>query len=149
MPMAIGFITIVLSGMRLFHLIFPRSKIGDFKEAGLSGEFDSIKEEIEEVALKGRYEEEKSKEITFREERKAYIALIGSFFVFILLGYLVGLFFVIVGISYYYDFKKKGPLLITLASMYLIVYGILYKLMGAPAYFGILLTPILKSLRFI
>ncbi len=56
-PMLIGLLTAILSGMRLFHIIFPKSKIGEFKEAGLAGEFDSMKEKIEEEVLKGHYEE--------------------------------------------------------------------------------------------
>lgn len=148
-PMFIGFLTIILSGMRLFHIIFPKSKIGQFKEAGLAGEFDSIKEEIEEETLKGKYEEAPAKEITFREEKKAFYALIGSFVAFLLFGYLVATFFVIVGTSYYYGYKEKVKILISLVSMYLLCYLVLYKLLGAPADFGVLLEPILNSLKLI
>jgi hypothetical protein len=148
-PMLIGIATAILTGMRLFHIIFPKSKIGQFKEAGLAGEFDSIKDEIAEEKLKGKYEEVPSKEITFRDEGKAFLALIGCFVAFLLFGYLVALFFVIVGTSYYYGYKEKLKIFISLVSMYLLCYLVLYKLLGAPADFGILLTPILESLRWI
>jgi len=36
--------------------------------------------------------------------------------------------------------------LVSLVSLYIIVYGILYKMLGAPADYGVLLEPILKSL---
>jgi hypothetical protein len=148
-PMLIGFVTMILSGMRLFHIIFPKSKIGLFKEAGLAGEFDSIKDEIAEEALKGKYEEAPAKEITFRDERRAFLALIGCFVAFLLFGYLVAMFFVIVGTSYYYGYKEKVKIFISLVSMYLLCYLVLYKLLGAPADFGVLLEPILKSLDLI
>lgn len=156
-PMFVGLATVVLAGMRLFHIIFPKSKIGDFKEAGLAGEFDSIKDQIEEEIQK-RQEEEPSKEITkeepakqitFREEKKAFIALLFCFGSVLLFGYLIGVFLVIVGTSYYYGFKKKWKLLITLASTYFIIYVCLYKLLGAPAHFGLLLQPILESLNLL
>lgn len=147
-PMIIGAGTALLCGMRLWHIIFPQSKIGQFKEAGLAGEFDTIKEEIEEETLKGHYAEE-SREITFLDEKKAFIALIGSFLVFLLFGYLVASVFVIVGISYYYGYRNKGQLLISTVSMYIIIYVILYRLLGAPEDFGVLLNPILESLHLI
>ena len=148
-PMLIGFVTMILSGMRLFHIIFPKSKIGQFKEAGLAGEFDTIKDKIEEETLKGKYEEAPAKEITFRDERRAFLALIGCFVAFLLFGYLVAMFFVIVGTSYYYGYKEKVKIFISLVSMYLLCYLVLYKLLGAPADFGVLLEPILKSLDLI
>ena len=148
-PMLIGFATMILSGMRLFHIIFPKSKIGQFKEAGLAGEFDTIKDKIEEETLKGKYEEVPAKEITFRDERKAFFALIGCFVAFLLFGYLVGMFFVIVGTSYYYGYKEKAKIFISLVSMYLLCYLVLYRLLGAPADFGILLDPVLRSLDLI
>lgn len=148
-PMLIGFVTMVLSGMRLFHIIFPKSKIGLFKEAGLAGEFDTIKDKIEEETLKGKYEEAPTKEITFRDEGKAFLALIGCFVAFLLFGYLVALFFVIVGTSYFYGYKEKVKILISLVSMYLLCYLVLYKLLGAPEDFGVLLDPILRSLHLI
>jgi hypothetical protein len=148
-PMLIGFVTMILSGMRLFHIIFPKSKIGLFKEAGLAGEFDSIKDEIAEKTLKGKYEEAPAKEITFRDEGKAFLALIGCFVAFLLFGYLVAIFFVIVGTSYYYGYKEKVKIFISLVAMYLICYLVLYKLLGAPEDFGILLDPILRSLELI
>ena len=148
-PMLIGIVTTILTGMRLFHIIFPKSKIGQFKEAGLAGEFDSIKDEIAEEKLKGKYEEAPAKEITFRDEGKAFLALIGCFVAFLLFGYLVALFFVIVGTSYYYGYKEKVKIFISLVSMYLLCYLVLYKLLGAPADFGILLEPVLSSLGII
>ena len=148
-PEFIGIATAILVGMRLFHIIFPKSKVGEFKEAGLAGEFDSIKEGIEEGALKGKYEEEPAKEITFRDERKAFYAAIGCVIVFVLFGYLVGMFFVIVGTSYYYGYKKKIQILISLVSMYLLGYVVLYKVLGAPADFGLVLEPILDALDLI
>jgi hypothetical protein len=156
-PMFIGFATLVLVGVRLFHITFPKSKIGVFKEAGLAGEFESIKEQIEEEVLKRSEEEsikdfaeeEPAKQITFREEKKAFIALLFCFGSVLLFGYLVGTFFVIVGPCYYYGFKKKWKILITLASMYFIIYVCLYKLLGAPAGFGLLLQPILESLKLL
>jgi len=154
-PMVISFATVVLAGMRLFHIIFPKSKIGDFKEAGLAGEFESIKDQIEEELVKKSEEEstkqitveEPAKQITFREEKKAFIALLFCFVSVLLFGYLVGTFFVIVGTCYYYRFRKIWKLFITLASMYFIIYVCLYKLLGAPADFGLLLQPILESLN--
>ncbi len=154
-PMFIGFATLVLAGIRLFHIIFPKSKIGEFKEAGLAGEFESIKDQIEEEVLKRSEEEpvkeiteeEPAKQITFREEKKAFIALLICFGSVLLFGYLVGAFFAIVGTCYYYGFKKKGKIFITLASMYFVIYVCLYKLLGAPADFGLLLQPILESLN--
>lgn len=148
-PMLIGAFTTLITGMRLFHIIFPGSKIGEFKEAGLAGEFDSMKEEIVEEVFKGKDEEEPEKEITFRDEKKAFFALIGCLVAFLLFGYLVGVFFVIVGTSYYYSYKKKGQILISLLSMYVIIYVFLYKIMGAPEDFGFVLEPVLKSLRLI
>lgn len=146
-PMLIGAATTILTGMRLFHIIFPRSKIGRFKEAGLAGEFDTLKEEIEEEALNGKYEKEPSKEITSRDERKAFFALIGCFLAFLLFGYFVGMFFVIIGTCYYYGYKKFVPIFINLVSMFFIVYVILYKILEAPMTFGLVLGPILKSLH--
>jgi hypothetical protein len=156
-PMFIGFATLVLAGIRLFHIIFPKSKIGDFKEAGIAGEFDSIKDQIEEEIQKRQEEgpanqitkEEPAKQITFREEKKAFIALLFCFGSVLLFGYLIGAFFVIVGTCYYYRFKKMWKLFITLASMYFIIYVCLYKLLGAPADFGLLLQPILESLNLL
>lgn len=148
-PMIIGAGTAILTGMRLFYIFFPQFRIGEFKEAGLAGEFDHMKEEIEAETLKGRLEEPEKKEITFADEKKAFIALIGCFVTFLLLGYLVGTFFVIVGASYYYGYKEKVPILITLVSLYLVVYIVLYKLLDAPADFGLLLEPILNSLNLL
>jgi hypothetical protein len=148
-PMLIGLGTAILIGMRIFHVLFPKSKIGAFKEAGLGGDFDRLKDEIEEETLKGKYEEKPARKITFRTEIKAFGALIGSSLSFILFGYLVGIFFVIVGTSYYYGYRYKGHILISLVSMYIIVYVILYKMLEAPADYGLLLEPILRSLGLI
>jgi hypothetical protein len=146
-PMLCGIVTGILSGMRLIHLIFPKSKIGQFKEAGLAGEFDTLKEEIEEEMLKGKYEEAPSKVITSRDEKKAFCAVIGSFLAFLLFGSLAGMFFVIIGTSYYYGYKKSGPLSISLFFMFLILYVVLYKILEGPMNFGLVLGPILKSLH--
>ena len=65
-PMVVGFATLLMAGMRLFHIIRPQSKIGEFNEAGLAGEFDHRKEEIEEETSKGHYEDPKGKVGTFK-----------------------------------------------------------------------------------
>jgi len=148
-PKYAGLITAVLTGMRLFYIIFPKFKIGEFSQDGLAGEFDDMKDEFEEETLKSHYHRQAENPITFRDEIKAFIALIGSFFIFLLVGYLVGTFFVIVGTSYYYGYKKKGAILINLVSMYILVYVILFKLLEAPEHFGLLLEPILRALDFI
>jgi len=146
-PMLIGAATAILSGMRLFHIMFPKSKIGQFKEAGLAGEFDTMKEEIEEETLREKYGKEPSKQITSQDEKKAFYAVIGCFLAFLLFGYLVGMFFVIIGTSYYYGYKKPLPVFICLVFVFLIVYVVLYKILGAPMNFGLVLGPILKSLH--
>jgi len=148
-PMLIGAATALLSGLRLFHILFPKSRIGQFKESGLAGEFDSIKEEIEEETLKGKYEEAPAKEITFQDEKKAFIALFGCFVSFFLFGYLVGFVFAIAGTSFYYGYKKLWPILISVVSMFLMTYVVLYTLLEAPEDFGVLLTPILKAVGLI
>ncbi|MDP2268230.1 MAG: hypothetical protein Q8K46_03580 [Deltaproteobacteria bacterium] len=148
-PMVVGFITLVMAGLRLYHIIRPQSKIGEFNEAGLAGEFDHIKEEIEEETSKGHHEELKGKVVTFIDERKAFIGAIGCFLAFILCGYIVGSLLVIVGASYYYGYKEKLPIAIVMVSVFLIVYVLLYKLLEAPGDFGLLLDPILRSLDLI
>lgn len=148
-PMAVGGAMAIMTGMRLYHIIFPASKIGEFKEAGLAGEFDHIKEEIETETLKGQYEEPKGKEVTFADEKKGFIGIIGCFIVYFLFGYIVASFLVIVGGCYYYGYKDKLPIALTLVSLFIIVYVVLYKMLGAPADFGMLLKPILKSLDLI
>jgi len=148
-PMLVGLLTAILTGMRLYHIMNPKSKIGTFKEAGLSGEFDSIKEKIEEETLHGHYEEAPGREITFRDEIKAFIGLVGCFVAFLLFGYIVGIFFAIVGACYFYGLRKKKVILITLVSMYFIVYLLLYKILEAPADFGFVLEPVLASLGLI
>ncbi len=147
-PMLIGALAILLSGMRLYHIIFPKSKIGEFGESGLAGEFDSMKEEIEGEVLKDHYEEP-SKPITFREEKKAFIALLGGGLFVFLFGYFVGGFSLIIGTSYYYGFKKKFPLFITLVIMFIIVYILLIRVLDSPMYHGVLLEPILNSFSLI
>lgn len=150
-PMFVGAIAVLLSGMRFFHILFPRSRIGAFKEESLGSEFDSLKKKIEDD-LQVVEEEGPAAQITFRKEKKAFIGLFGCFVAFFLFGYLVGTFLVVVGASYYYGFKKKGPILISLVTMYVIVYVTLYKIMGAPSYYGLvgrMLKPVLKSLHMI
>lgn len=148
-PILSGLTGLILSGMRLIYIFFPQYGIGEFKQGGLAKEFDDIKEEIVEGLHLEIHDEEEVGEIGWQDEKKAFIYLIGCFAVFLLFGYLVGLFFVIVGCCYYYDYKHWAALIVSLVSMYLIVYLILYKLLGAPAYFGLLLEPILRSYRII
>jgi cell division protein FtsW (lipid II flippase) len=148
-PMIVSAITAVFTGMRLFHIISPHSKIGAFKDVGLAGEFDQMVEEIEEETLKGHYEEPKDEEVTFQDEKKAFLALTFCVLAFLAFGYIVGCFFVIIGTSYYYGYKDKLPLAIVVVSLYVIVYVVLYKLMEAPADFGALLGPLLRSLNVI
>jgi hypothetical protein len=147
-PMFVGFITVILTGMRLFYIVFPKSKIGEFKEAGLAGEFDSRVDDIKAEVLKG-YDEEPEPEATRGDEWKSFICLIGCFVAFLLFGYLVGGFIAMAGSYYYYGLRKSGPLLITLASMFVIIYLLLYKMLDAPSDFGLLLEPILMSLGLI
>jgi len=148
-PMAVGFITLIMTGMRLFHIIRPQSKIGEFNETGLAGEFDQIKDEFKEETLKDHLRKTESKEVTFAVESKAFIGIIGSFFIFLLFGYIVGCMITIVWCSYYYGYREKLPIAIVVASLFFIVYVVLYKLMEAPADFGMLLEPILTSLNII
>jgi len=147
-PKYAGLITAVLTGMRLFYICFPRFKIGEFSQDGLAGEFDDMKDEFEEETLKSHYKQQ-GKQVTFRDETKAFAALVGSFFFFLLFGYLVGTFFVIVCTSYYYGYKEKRAILINLVSMYILVYVVLFKLLEAPEHFGLILEPILRALDFI
>ena len=148
-PMVVGFATLVMAGMRLYHIIRPESKIGEFNEAGLAGEFDHMKEAIEAETLKDHYEEPKGKVVTGSDEKKAFIGAIGSFLVFLLCGYLIGGFIVIIGASYYYGYKEKLPIAIVLGSLFLVVYVLLYKLLEAPGDFGMLLEPILTYFELI
>jgi hypothetical protein len=147
-PMFIGLVTTILTGMRLIYILFPGTRIGRFKEAGLGGEFDHMKGEIEEKTLKG-YHEEETRGVAFSQEKKAFIALIGCFLGFLLFGYFAGTIVVIIGSSYYYGYRKKGPILISLVTMFFIVYVILYRLLEAPAYHGLLMEPILDKLGLI
>ena len=141
--MLIGAFAILLSAMRLFHIIFPKSKIGRFGEAGLAGDFDTLREEIEKETLKGHYEET-SKPISYREEKKALVALLGGGLAVFFLGYFIGGLILIVGTSYYYGFKKKLPLFITIVMMFLIVYVLLIKVLDSPMYQGVLLERVLR-----
>jgi hypothetical protein len=143
-PMLIGALGIILSGMRLYHIIFPKSKIGRFGEAGLAGDFDTLREGIEKETLKGHYEE-MSKPISFQEEKKAFVALLGGGLAVFFFGYFIGGFILIVGTSYYYGFKKKWPLLMAVVMMFLIVYVLLIKVLDSPMYQGLLLG---RALRF-
>ena len=152
LPMLVGFVMTLATAMRLFYILFPgnRLRIGEFKGGGLAEEFDEVKENIEEELVKGNLEKGASRrEITSRDEKKAFIPLIASFFVFLLFGYLVGVFIVIVGVSLYYGYREKLPLITSLISIYLIVYVILYRLLGAPEDFGLLLEPVLRSFHLI
>jgi hypothetical protein len=148
-PILSGSTGLILSGMRLIYLFYPQYGIGEFKQGGLAQEFDNIKEEIVEGLHLEIHDDEQADEISSHDEKKAFIYLIGCFAVFLLFGYLVGLFFVVLGCCYYYDYWDWMPSTISLVSMYLIVYLILYKLLGAPADFGLLLEPILRSYRII
>ncbi len=84
-----------------------------------------------------------------RRARLVTLTLPISQLIFLLLGYIVGTFFVVVGTSYYYGFRNKTQIAISLASMYLVVYIVLYKLLEAPADFGLLLDPILQSFNLL
>jgi hypothetical protein len=83
------------------------------------------------------------------DEKKAFYALIGCFIASLLFGYMFAMVFVIAGTSYYYGYKNKLHLLISLVSMYVIVYVVLYRVLEAPMDYGLLLEPILKSLHLI
>jgi hypothetical protein len=150
LPMLVGLIMAIATGMRLLYIFFPTNRfgLGEFKEGGLAGEFDDVKESIEKEVFKEDLKRAR-REITARDERKAFSALIGCFLGFLLFGYLVGVFIAIVGISYFYGYREKWPLVTSLVSMYFIVYVILYRLLGAPEDFGLLLDPILRSLNLI
>jgi hypothetical protein len=151
LPMLVGLIMAIATGMRLFYIFFPthRFKLGEFKEGGLAGEFDDVKESIEKEVFKKDQKRERASEITARDEGKAFGALIGCFLGFLLFGYLVGVFIAIVGISFFYGYREKSPLVTSLIAMYFIVYVILCRLLGAPEDFGLLLDPILRSLNLI
>ena len=148
-PKVIGGITAILFGMRLYYIIFPHSKIGEFKEAGLAGEFDHMKDKIEEETSKGREKEAEGKTITFAEEKKAFLGLISCFLIYLLFGYIVGSLIAVIFACYYYGYKDKLPIAVILASLFLIVYVLLYKIMEAPEDFGLLLTPILERFELI
>ena len=59
-PMFMGAIAVLLSAMRLFHVLFPRSKIGEFKEEGIGGEFDALKQKIKDDLHMAREKESRS-----------------------------------------------------------------------------------------
>lgn len=143
-PVLSGTIALILSGMRLIYILFPRYGIGEFKQGGLAKEFDDIKDGIVEEMHLESHNDEQAEEISFQDEKKAFIYLIGCFVVFLLFGYLVGLLFVIMGCCYYYNYKDWALIIVSLVSMYVIVYLILYKLLGAPSDFGLLLGAILE-----
>jgi hypothetical protein len=147
-PMFVGLIGMALTGVRLFHLLFPRFRLGRFKEVGLAEDFDSLKKKIETKTL-GKEADEERREYTFADEKKPILALIGSFAVFLLFGYLVGSFLVVLGTSFYFGFRKKKPISITLGILFVIVWVVLYKFLRAPADFGLLLKPLLKVLHVI
>ncbi len=151
LPMLVGLIMVIATGMRLFYILFPthRLKIGEFKAGGLAEEFDGMKESIKKEVRREDSKREAARVITARDEGKAFMALIGCFLGFLLFGYLVGVFLAIVGVSFYYGYREKGPLVASLISMYVIIYVILYKLLGAPEDYGLLLDPILRSLHIL
>jgi len=151
LPMLVGLILAIATAMRLLYIFFPtnRLRLGEFKEGGLAGEFDDVKESIEKEVFKEDLKRKPSREITGRDEGKAFMALIGCFLGFLLFGYLVGVFITIVGIGFFYGYREKLPLVTSLIVMYFIVYVILYRLLGAPEDFGLLLDPILRSLNLI
>ena len=62
LPMLVGLILAIATGMRLFYIFFPtnRLKLGEFKEGGLAGEFDDVKESIEKEVLKEGLRRERS-----------------------------------------------------------------------------------------
>jgi len=147
-PLSFGALTLILSGMRLIYIIFPKAKIGKFGETGLAGEFDALQEEIEEQTLKGHYEEEVLP-VTFQQEKKALVVLIVGALTFLLFGYLAGGFLVIVGSGYYYGYREKLPLFVSLVVVFFIVYVLLIKLLDGPMYYGLLVEPMLISLRLL
>jgi len=148
-PLMSGSAGLILSGMRIIYLLFPQWGIGEFKQGGLAQEFDDIKDDIAEERNLQNYAEEQAETITFQAEKKAFLYLVGCFAAFVLMGYLVGLFCAVVGCSYYYHYRDKWPIIISLASLYVIVYVILNKLLDAPAYYGLLLEPVLRYYRVI
>ena len=148
-PIMSGSLGLILSGMRILYLLFPRWGIGAFKQGGLAQEFDDIKDDIKEERNLKNDADDQTDTITFRDEKKAFLYLVGSFAAFVLLGYLIGIFCAVVGCGYYYRYRDKWPIIISLASLYLIVYVLLNKLLEAPAYHGLLLEPVLRYYRII
>ncbi len=148
-PCVIGGITTVLLAMRLYHIIFPHSRIGAFKEAGLGGEFDHLKDKFKEEKLKGRGQKAARKTITAADEKKAFLGLIGCFLFYLLFGYLIGCFLAVIFGCYYYGYKEKLPIAIILASFFVIVIVLLHNIMDAPEDFGLLLTPLLEKFELI
>ena len=150
-PMGLGVIGAILFGMRLYHICFPHSRIGEFKDAGLAGEFDHMKDQIEEEAMKGREGEESQvkKNITFAVRMKAFFGIIICFLIYLLFGYIVGSLIALIFGCYYYGYKDKLTIAIILASLFVIVFVLLYRIMEAPEDFGLLLTPILQKFELI
>jgi hypothetical protein len=62
---------------------------------------------------------------------------------------LIGGFFLIVGTSYYYGYKEKLPLLVSLVTMFIIVYILLIVVLDSPMYHGVVLEPILRAFDLI
>lgn len=145
-PMLVGAATAVVTGLRLFHLVVPTSRIGRFQDAGLAGEFDRMKEDIEEEALAGRVDEGPARSITFRDERKAFLALLGACLSCVFFGYVAGMFVTVVGTARAYGYRKKGPLVVTVSSLFVVLYFVLIRLLEAPPSFGLVLTPLLAAL---
>lgn len=148
-PMVMGFATFLLVALRLFHILVPTSRIGQFREAGLAGEFDHLKDEIEEETLKGKHEEAPSRKITGRDERKAFLALGLSTLAFVLFGYAVGGVLVVITTARYYGYRRWGPILASAASVFVLLYVILHRLFGAEMSWGALLGPLLTALDLI
>jgi len=143
-PVLCGSIGFVLSGMRLIYLLFPQLKLGEFKHGGLAAEFDSLKEGIQKDLHLRIPPEETSKSKSSQEEIKAFIYLTVCFISFLLFGYLVGTFLVILACCLFYNYKQWRVILISLISLYLIIYVLLYKLLEAPAFYGLLLEPLMQ-----
>lgn len=147
-PMSVGLVAVLLTGIRLIHLLFPQLPVGKFEETGLAEDFDHLKKKIETKTL-GRQAAGEEKESPFESEKKPLIALIASFLIFLLFGYLVGSFLVVLGTSFFFGFRKKKPILVTMGMLFLIVWVILYGLLKSPPGFGLVLGPLLKALRLI
>jgi len=134
-PMFIGFITMILSGARLFTVILKRSP----KEmVGIGGDFDKIKDELQAELFEDRIQEEE-KEITWRDEIKGFLLLAMNFLSIFLFGYWIGIFLAFTGSAWLYRFKEIKSIFWMLLSAYIFGYLICYKMMGFQLYKGILL----------